>query len=140
MKTKIATSLFLLFSVIICMNAQQTKPHIVGIWKLVSYKYGDMPSQLMPDSIQRVKIITRNSFTWIEYQKKNKNITASGGGTYVLKGHSYNENLIFGLGMSTFLGKKQTFTLKFKKGSMIQSGELSNNFKIEEVWRKVESL
>ena len=140
MKTKIVTSLLLLFSVIFCMNAQQTKPNIVGTWKLVSYKYGEMPSQLVPDSLQKVKIITRNSFTWVEYQTKSKNITSSGGGTYVLKGRSYIENLVFGLGMGDFLGKNQTFTVKVKNGKMIQSGRLSNDYKIEEVWRRVKSL
>lgn len=140
MKTKMVTSLFLLFSVLVCINAQQATSRVQGTWKLVSFKYGDMPSQLLPDSVQKVKIISTNSFSWVQYLTKSKVVVESAGGTYELNGDSYIENIVFGLQMNNYLGRKQSFTLKFEDDKMIQSGLLSDNFPIEEVWRKVENL
>jgi hypothetical protein len=85
MKTKIGTILFLLFSVVIFINAQQDYSKIIGTWKLVSYKYGDNETKQTPDSIQKIKLITQTTFTWVKYSVKDKIIKNSAGGTYIWK-------------------------------------------------------
>lgn len=138
MKTKIATSLFLFFSIVMCINAQQDYSKIIGSWKLVSYKYGDNETKFTPDSVQKIKLITQTAFTWVEYLTKDKIIRAAAGGTYIWKGDNYIENLDFGLGLNSFIGKMQIFTIKVEDDKIQISGQLSNGLKIDEIWKKVE--
>jgi hypothetical protein len=140
MKTKIGTILFLLFSVVIFINAQQDYSKIIGTWKLVSYKYGDNETKQTPDSIQKIKLITQTTFTWVKYSVKDKIIKNSAGGTYIWKEDNYIENLDFGLNMSGFIDKMQIYKIKIDDNSMQISGKLSNNLAIEEIWKKVETL
>ncbi len=140
MKTKIATILFLLFSVVIFINAQQDYSKIIGTWKLVSYKYGDNETKQTPDSIRKIKLITQTTFTWVKYSVKDKIINNSAGGTYIWKDDNYIENLNFGLNMSGFIDKMQIYKIKIDDTSMQISGKLSNNLTIEENWKKVETL
>ena len=140
MKTKIAIGLFMLFSIVMCINAQQDYSKIIGTWKLESYKYGDNETKQVPDSVQKVKLITQTTFTWINYLTKDKIIRSSAGGTYIWKDENYIENLNFGLGMLGFIGKVQVFTIKVDEKNMHISGTLSNNLKIEENWKKIETF
>jgi hypothetical protein len=140
MKTKIITSIFLLFSIVMFMNAQQDYSKIIGTWKLVSYKYGDNDMKQTPDSIQKIKLITQTTFTWVKYSAKDKNITNSAGGTYIWKDDNYIENLAFGLKMTGFIDKMQIYKIKIDDQNMQITGELSNNLKIVENWKKVETI
>lgn len=138
MKTKIATSLVLFFLVISCMNTVEKPSAILGTWKMESYKYGDNEMKASPDSIQMVKLITPTYFTWIHYKTKDKIVWNSAGGTYTFDGDNYIENIDFGgYGMSSYLGKTQTFKVKIENDKMYLSGALSDGYKIEEVWIKI---
>lgn len=140
MKTKITISLFMLFSIVMFINAQQDNSKIIGTWKLESYKYGDNETKFVPDSVQKVKLITQTTFTWINYLTKDKIVRSSAGGTYIWKNNNYIENIDFGLGMYGFIGKVQIFTIKIDDKKMQIAGTLSNNIKIEEIWRKIETF
>ena len=140
MKTKIAIGLFMLFSIVMCISAQQDYSKIIGTWKLESYKYGDNETKFVPDSIKSIKLITQTTFLWVRYLTKNNVIKASGGGTYIWKGENYIENLEFGLAMDAYLGKMQIFTIKVDDKNMHTSGKLSDNYKIEEHWKKIETF
>ncbi len=60
------------------------------------------------------------------------------GGPYTLKSNSYTETIEFvGSGMETYLGKKQSFTIKVDGDKLHQSGQLSDGLKIEEVWQRL---
>ena len=60
------------------------------------------------------------------------------GGPYTLKGNSYTETIEFvGPGMETYLGKKQSFTIRVDGDKFHQSGQLSDGLKIEEVWQRL---
>lgn len=139
MKTKTGTLLALLFVAISSINAQQESSKALGTWKLFSFKYGDREEQTISDAFQRIKLITRTHFAWVEYSTNEKTVTDSAGGRCEINGENYIENIDFaGAGMKAFLGKKQTFKLKFDGNKMYLSGNLSDNLQINEVWIKLE--
>jgi hypothetical protein len=139
MKTKVAISLLVLFFAACSMNAQKSTSGIVGTWKLVSFKYGNQETKSIPDSIQRIKLITPTHFTWVQYISRDNLVKSTAGGTYVLDGENYIENIDFGLGMNYYLGTQSAFKIRIEGDKMYLSGELSSNLKIEEVWSKIES-
>jgi hypothetical protein len=139
MKTKIGTLVAFLFLAISSINAQQESLKALGTWKLVSFKYGDRKEQAVSDAFQRVKLITKTHFAWVEYSTNKKIVTDSAGGRCEIDGEYYIENIDFaGAGMTGYLGKKQTFKLKFNGNKMYLSGNLSDNLQIDEVWMKLE--
>ena len=113
-------------------------PSILGTWKLVSYNYsGD--DELQPVAMQnvRIKLITETHFSWNQYMGTDKTVINSAGGSYVLSGDSYTENIEYGgQGMAGYIGKVQKFKVKIENDKMELSGELSSGLKIKEVWEK----
>ena len=60
------------------------------------------------------------------------------GGPYTLNGNSYTDSIEFvGTGLETYLGKKQSFTIKVDGDKLRQSRQLSDGLKIEEVWQRL---
>lgn len=117
----------------------ETKPSIVGTWKLVSTKYGDAKEHTAyTGSSTRTKIINPTHFVWLEVQNDTKNVMSSAGGKYTFIRGAYTETIDFaGQGMEPYLGKPQKFTIHIKGDKLTQSGELSDGLKIEEVWERV---
>ena len=111
----------------------------LGTWQLVSTKYGDAKDfSDFPKEQRRVKLITATHFTWVQYDVATKKVESTAGGPYTLDGGSYTESIEFvGTGMETYLGKKQSFTIKVDGDKLYQSGQLSDGLKIEEVWQRL---
>jgi hypothetical protein len=118
-------------------SAPQERPRIVGTWKLVSTKYGEAKEHTpYPGGSVRLKIINPTHFVWLE--NSNGSIQSGAGGRYTLAGSAYTETIDFaGSGMEEYAGKPQKFTVRVEGDKLMQSGELSNGFKIEEVWERV---
>lgn len=110
----------------------------LGTWQLVSTKYGDAKDFTdYPKERRRIKMITATHFTWVDYDTTTKKIGSSAGGPYTLQDEAYTETIEFvGDGMETYLGKKQTFTIKIDGDKLSQSGQLSDGLKIEEIWQR----
>jgi len=111
----------------------------LGTWQLISTKYGDATEfSDFSKERRRVKLITATHFTWVDYDAGSKQVGSTAGGSYTLDGGSYTETIEFvGEGMETYLGKKQTFTIKVDGDKLHQSGQLSDSLKIEEVWQRL---
>ena len=125
--------------------ADQEKPseradQHLGTWKLVEFKYGEAAEfTKVSDTTQRLKLITKTHFTWVEVDQASKKVLTSAGGVYTLKGGTYTETIDFaGEGMQTYLGNAQKFTIKVEGDKLHQSGALSDGLKIEEIWERVQ--
>ena len=112
---------------------------IMGTWQLTLYKYGSGTSVFSEPSpnVGHIKLITDSQFMWAAYDKTTKKIFSSAGGTYILKGDNYTESIDFGLGMDNYLEKQPAYTVKVEGDNLFLSGNLSEDYKIEEVWKRV---
>ncbi len=112
---------------------------IVGTWQLESYKYGSTANSFTSITPYRphIKLIAENRFLWATYDASTKRILESAGGSYELKGESYIESIDFGFGMDSYLGSKSVFKIKVEDGMFYLTGQLSDGYKIEEVWQKI---
>ena len=112
----------------------------LGTWRLISTKYGDAKefSDVSKDE-PHIKIITPTHFIWVIYDPKTKLVSTSMGGSCRLQGSNYTETIEYFLpeGMKVYLGKEQVFTIKIEGDKLFQSGKLSDEMKIEEVWQRV---
>ena len=113
-------------------------PHL-GAWRLVSVKYGEADKwSEAPQDQKRIKLITGTHFTWVAYEAASGKVLTTAGGPYTLTGGAYTETIEFaGEGMTDYLGKKQTFTIRIEGDKLHQSGQLSDGMKIEEVWQRM---
>ena len=110
----------------------------LGTWQLASYKYGDQPDFVdIPKSNKHIKLITETHFSWVETDTATRKISSMAGGRYTLNGSTYTESIDYGLGMDTYLGHKQTFTIKVEGDMLFLSGMLSDGYKVEEIWQRV---
>jgi len=111
----------------------------LGTWELVATKYGNAKEfSDYPKEHRRLKMLTATHFTWVDYDPESGNVNSMAGGPYSLKEGVYTETVEFiGKGMETYLGKKQTFTIKVDGDKLSQSCQLSDEMKIEEIWRRV---
>src|SRR5438132_14223436 len=83
--------------------------------------------------------MTATHFTWVQYNADIRNVESTAGGPYTLDGGSYTETIEFvGTGMETYLGKKQSFTIKVDGDKLYQSGQLSDGLQIEEVGQRLQ--
>lgn len=112
---------------------------IEGTWQLESYKYGPAQSGFIDvqDNRVRLKVINKTNFIWVDYNPGTGRVTQSAGGTYSLTGNTYTESLVFGLGMDSYLGNKPVFTVKIEGDMLFQTGLLTEGYKIEEIWHRV---
>jgi hypothetical protein len=105
---------------------------LIGTWKLVSSK--------LPDGYTEVKHVTPVQFMWALYDKDGKVVNALGG-SYMLKGDTYEEVPEYGVGenlLKALKGKPQSFKWKIEGTKWHHSGTLSIGQTIEEVWERVE--
>jgi hypothetical protein len=112
---------------------------IRGTWQLTLYKYGSGTSIFREPSPNEghIKLITDSQFMWAAFDKTTKKIYSSAGGTYTLNGDNYTESIDYGLGMDNYLEKQPTYTVKVEGDNLFLSGNLSEDYKIEEVWKRV---
>ena len=138
MKTRLLFSLLLLIVSISRIDAQEKTSEIVGTWRLTEIQYGDRDRQILPDNVQRIKLITPTYFTWVQFDTSDNKVINSAGGKISFDGKNYIETVAFGgTDMLAFLGKEQKFEIKLEQDKMYLSGQLSSNLKIDEVWEKV---
>jgi hypothetical protein len=118
-------------------DAKSDNP-LVGTWKLVSGKYGGQDFKF-PEGSTHIKHITPTQFMWATYDKDGV-VSRAAGGTYTLKGETYEELPEYGISSDFDLikGKAQTFTWKVEGDKWYHNGKLSNGLTIEEVWQRVE--
>lgn len=111
----------------------------LGTWQLVSFKYGEESKWSdAPEGQRRLKLITDTHFTWVAYEVASGKVQSMAGGTYTLTNGAYTESIVYaGEGMTDYLGKKQSFTIRVEGDKLHQSGQLSDGLKIEEVWQRV---
>jgi len=144
MNTKFVTGLVLLMFIFSCRDLQKKPPilktpNIIGTWKLNSYQYGERERQMMPNNIQKIKLITPTHFNWIQYDTKDRVVTNSAGGKYSFDGKNYIESIYFaGSEMISFIGKENKFLINVEGDTLYLSGQISDNLKIYEVWIKLE--
>lgn len=118
---------------------KKSSDSILGTWQLASYKYGTTQSGFtdVSKSLPHLKLITDTHFTWTTFDTYSHKVISSAGGTYTLEGNTYIESIDFGFGMDSYLGQKQTFTVKVEGNMFFMSGSLSDGYKIEEIWQRV---
>ncbi len=142
--------LFLELFLSVCVVAQSeintNKTHI-GAWELVSYKYGDAKkAKNLPKNMRRIKFLTDNRFSWVQYNVKNGKTQFSSGGTYTLIGDSYIETTeyygkgileFFGKGLAKFFKKKHKFTIRVENDKLYQTGHFYDGLKLKETWQRM---
>ena len=111
---------------------------VEGTWQLVSYKYGSSLSAFIDrnESLTRTKVINATHFIWVDVDNSGE-VLKSAGGKYTLSGDTYTEFLEFGLGMDTYMKTSPQFTIKVEGDMMFQSGFLTNDYRIEEIWKRI---
>ena len=111
---------------------------LVGTWKMISAKYGGEEFKFDP-GLTTVKHVTPTQFMWASYDKDGK-VTRTAGGSYTMKGATYEEMPEYGTGedFDIIKGKSQTFKWKVEGNKWYHNGRLSNGLTIEEVWERVE--
>ena len=112
---------------------------LLGTWELASYKYGNQTEFTdYPEQRRRIKMVSGTHFIWVEFPIDTKEIEDGAGGSYTLEGNAYTESIDFAMpGMTSYLGKKQVFSVRVEDDTYHQSGTLSDGLKIEEVWHRV---
>ena len=119
--------------------AQKAAGDVVGSWRLVSYRYGDM-AEFIPWPAEQVmlKHVTPTHFTWVTYETKTRQAARMAGGTYTLKGSAYREVVEFAMGddVQDLIGKAQNFSDTITPTLWHHKGTLSNGLKIEEIWER----
>ena len=124
---------------ILQLSGQQPNPSkLVGTWKLVSGTYNGQPGDFGKEV--EIKHVTGSHFTWLRYDADTKKISTAAGGPCTLKGDSYSETPIYGVGSACeqIRDRTYTFTWKVEGNKWYLNGELTNlGLKIEEVWESV---
>jgi len=115
------------------------RPAHLGSWRLVSFKYGETSKWTdAPQDQRRIKLITETYFTWVAYEAASGKVQSMAGGKCTAHEGAYTETIEYaGEGMTNYLGKEQSFTIRVEGDRLYQSGQLSDGTKIEEVWQRV---
>jgi hypothetical protein len=146
---KPASIVLLAFSVVVALagrgsaadeKSQEGKlqDKIIGSWKLVSSKYGGQDFRF-PEGTTMIKHVTPTQFMWVTYDKDG-HVTRAAGGTYTLKGDSYEEAPEYGLSedFEIIKGKTHKFKCQITGNTWHHDGQLNNGQTIEEVWERLE--
>jgi hypothetical protein len=102
---------------------------LIGTWKLVSPQ--------LPEGFTQLKHVTPVQFMWAVFDKDGKVMSALGG-SYTLKGDTYEEVPEYGVGeelLKAFKGKPRSFTVKIEGNKWHRTGTGQTR---EEVWERVE--
>jgi hypothetical protein len=121
--------------------AQEPKSEnkLIGTWKMVSAKYGGSEFKF-PEGTTTIKHVTPTQFMWASYDRDGV-VSRTAGGSYTIKGETYEETPQYGLStdFDIIKGKAQTFTWKIEGNKWIHKGALSSGLTIDEVWERVEA-
>lgn len=99
-----------------------------GKWALISSKQEPNTShQQTADSIAYFKVLTRNTFTWVAYEKNSGVLISTAGGEYHLEGEKYTENIqyIFPYNAS-LMSSGIPFRCQLNEDNWIHSGYIEN--------------
>ena len=125
------------------LHAQQVpskaNDNLLGTWKLISTKYGNADKFTdYPKEQRRLKMLTATQFMWVDEDMNSKKLLSSASGQYSYQDGIYIETIDNASNdMRQYLGKKQSFTIRIAGDKLIQSGTLSDGFKIEELWQRL---
>jgi hypothetical protein len=89
----------------------------------------------VPYSLKRIKMFTKNRWSFLGYDFAKKEPSGMGCGTYSLDGEDYTENIEFHYG-SSFNGKKFTAKLKVDSLYLYQTGHV-DSLVLEERWHRI---
>jgi len=108
------------------------KSQLDGVWELVS-------GQPLPKGARDIKVILEGHFLFAAYDTENGRPLYTAGGTYILNGSSYTEHMDFASDViaTGLVGKDQHFTVKLDGDTFTQTGTLTNEKPLSEVWRRV---
>jgi hypothetical protein len=110
----------------------------IGAWKLVSYKYSPTGNFVnVPKGDRHIKLISETHFMWAQSDTATMKVSEMAGGAYTLKGNTYTESIDYGIGMNSYVGRRQTFTLLVEGDMLFLSGMLSDGYHVEEVWKRI---
>lgn len=104
-----------------------TRNKIEGTWQHI---FRDLPA------LRQIKVINKDHFIWVTYDRESKTPMAVAGGTYNLNGKTYKELIEFGLRPEN-IGKEQTFNVEIEGDKLTLTGTLTNGMKLNELWTKV---
>jgi hypothetical protein len=109
---------------------------LVGTWKLVTGKYGGQEAGF-PEGTTMLKHITPTQFMWASYDREGKVFRAAGG-SYTLKGETYEETPEYGFSsdFDAIKGKTHAFKAKVVGNRWHSDGMLASGVTIEEVWER----
>lgn len=108
----------------------EEKAPIEGTWKMVK-------SNGIPNTDERIKLITKDSFNWTS-SDKNGNVITGAGGKYTYENGVYTEYIDFTMqGMKAWKGKKAVLNIKIVGNKMFSTGKLDEKIKINEEWVRV---
>lgn len=110
-----------------------------GTWALVSFAYGEGGSVTKPvPGVRKIKLLTPDRFSWVEFDERSGRVLASVGGTYRIEGTKYIETIEYTLrAMAGGIRKQQVFEMSFEQGRLHLNGRLTNGQPIDEVWELV---
>jgi hypothetical protein len=115
----------------------KTDNKLLGTWNMVSAKYAGQEFKF-PEGTTTLKHVTPSQFIWVGHDENGK-ITRAAGGSYTIKGDTYEEVPQYGLSddFDIIKGKPQVFKWKIEGNKWLHNGKLSNGLTIEEVWERV---
>jgi len=120
-----------LFSAFIYPDLGQTTS-LNGAWRLVK------TSDAQRTAPEVVKIIADNSFTFADYDGKQKQFLGAGGGIIKQDKNTYTETLEYFTQDSSQVGTALTYKYTIK-GNTLQLVSTQNNRKIEETWERIDA-
>jgi hypothetical protein len=136
--TCLGTAPGLALVILVAMGSADNKPQLdkasrgrlEGTWE---HTFQNAPQH------RQVKIINETHFVWVTYVRQDGRPLLVGGGTYTFDGKTYKEKYEFGgPGLpAELVGKEQVFTAELDGDKWTHSGTLSNDFRVDEVWRRV---
>ena len=113
--------------------------NLAGTWELEYAIYknqkGEVVAEIKDKSTLSRKVLSKNHFTFITWDKAGKFIVAASG-TYTFKGEDYKETVDV-TSEARLMGKTYHFNGVVKKGLWIHKG-MEDGTLIEEHWRRVQ--
>jgi len=136
MKRVIFSSLIIVLVIGSC--AKEKKSSIEGIWKLTfgrwyNWNPNDTLTYQFPGNINiyHIKIFSKRDFTFVgHYSLDTLTNDNYGGGTYILKGNRYEENILYA--GKAILNKKVRLILEVKNDTLIQKWPVDENWNLRE--------
>ena len=116
------------------------KDSLTGTWQMCNLKDSLVETNYSGrNGLVRYKIITPETFMVIDIQKDHKALYGAFIGTYTVDKNVYTEYLKYaGNGYQKYLGEKNSFTIKIKKGLLFIKA--INNKYDDEIWAKVKDF